>query len=252
MKFLNCLIKCQSYARRVLSSKTNLHKTLKRPKIKKAFQEEIMGYHLMNEEPLKEARWEEINRNIVSKYIKVSGGAFGNHTSGIDNTFGGHGISNKTCKVYGETIQVSSYCLSKATNELTPNNIKDVITEIQKRDESFNYYSLLLRDEQTQFINYSWYLVPKDYYVFNVEKFFWLPMMGRTKRTKGRQLGWQSPNARIIFSMGSKLWFNFEKEEIEQFEIQSVRIERETPILSYRCLYKLFSKKKRIKLANST
>lgn len=246
--FLRCLIKCQSYARRFLTTKTNLQKTLRKDKVRKAFQEEIQGYHLMNEEPLKEARWEEINRNIVSKYVKVSGGAFGNHASGIDNTFAGQGISNKTCKVYKESVQVSSYCLSKVSNEMNPSCIKEVIKEIKKRDESFKYYSLLLRDEQQEFINYSWYLVPKEYYVFNVEKFFWLPLMGRTQRTLGRQLGWYSPNARIMFSMGSKLWFNFEREEIAQFEIQSVKIMRETPILSYRCLYKLFSQQKKRKL----
>ncbi len=246
--FINRLISCQAFVRRFLTTKTCLPKKLKQNNIKKAFKEEIQGYHMMNEEPLKEARWEEINRNIVSKYLKVSGGAYGSHVSGVDNVFGGCGVSNKTAKVYGDSIQVSSYCLGRVSNEMHPGCIKDVITEIKNRDKSYRYLSLLVRDEKEKSIEYMWYMIPRDYYVFNVEKFFWSPMMGRTKRTLGRQLGWYSPQARIVFSMGSKLWFNFEKEAIDQFLIESVSVNKEMPILSYRCLFKLFNQNKKRKL----
>lgn len=244
MKFLKCLIKCQSYARRLITSRTNLHKSLKTKKVGKAFREEIQGYHLMNEEPLKEARWEEINRNIVAKYVSVTGGAYGSHKSGIDNTFSGQGISNKTTKLQGKTLQLSSYSLGKVSCEISPGDIKNVINEIQDRDKSFKYYSILIRDEHELKIEYMWYLIPRDYYLFDVAKFNWSPMMGRTKRTKGRQLGWHSLRARIIFSMGSQLWFHFEKNEIQKYLLHNVVVKRESPILSYRCLYKLFNNKR--------
>ena len=75
---------------------------------------EIKGYHLLNESPIKESRWEDINVAILSPFCRITDVAKGDHTSGKDIVCNGHGISNKSAMVSKKGIvSISSYRLTK-------------------------------------------------------------------------------------------------------------------------------------------
>lgn len=131
---------------------------------------EIKGYHLVNETPIKETRWEDINESIVSPYCEISDVAKGNHKSGKDHSCMGFGISNKSTTVSKKGIvNVSSYRLSSVCSDKKPGDIKCIKSEIAKRDSSYSYYSLLIRDESSpDVLVYKWYMVPKTCSVFSI------------------------------------------------------------------------------------
>lgn len=233
---MNQLIKCQAYIRRYLTNKRSLFNIVATQNVAQGFHREVLGYHIINEEPIKEARWEEINRNFMSRYCRTNWGAFGSHRSGVDNIFQGHSVSNKTAKMTGNKIQVSSYRLTSKCSKASPGNIDDIVDEIERRDESFQYYSLLVRDEYMNQIHYMWYLIPRDYYIFNTRNHTWCPTIGRDKT----QTGWMSNHAKIVFSMSSQLWFSFDAQEIDPFLVSSVDVDLTLPRISYGDLYRMF------------
>jgi hypothetical protein len=127
----------------------SLCETLKSIKgLMKRTETEIKGYHLVNETPIKETRWEDINVSIVSPYCEISDVAKGNHKSGKDHSCIGFGISNKSATVSKKGIvNVSSYRLTSVCSNKKPGDIRRIRAEIAKRDSSYSYYSLLIRDE---------------------------------------------------------------------------------------------------------
>lgn len=62
------------------------------------------------------------------------------------------------------------------------------LKEIKKRNSSFDYYSILIRKEKEKgLIEYMWYIIPKDYYVFNTDKL--TPKIGK-KRKENKSNCW--------------------------------------------------------------
>ena len=115
--------------------------------VNKSFKSEILGYHLICESPIKESIWEEINCNIVNEYCKITRNKKGSHLSGRDNIFDNWGISNKTANIINEKISISSYRLGNVCNIKNVGNTTTIINEINNRNKSYDYYSILLRDE---------------------------------------------------------------------------------------------------------
>ena len=138
--------------------------------IKENFSNEIRGYHLINSAPIKESVWEEINCNIVNKILSVTDKANGNHVSGKDNKYHKWNISNKSTKIDCKLVKISSYRLTSVCTDKEPGEKEKIIDEIESRDKSFDYYSILLRKEEDNYIEYNWYIIPKDYYIFKIDK----------------------------------------------------------------------------------
>lgn len=190
------------------------------------FNKEIYGYHLINETPIKESVWEEINKNIVSIKCKVYDEACGNHLSGKDNRFNNWNISNKTGKISNyNNIKLSSYRLTSVCNQKEPGNIEEIKNEIYKRDKNFEYYSLLLRDENKNIIKYFWFLIPKEHYIFKIDN-QWFQKIGQKGKNKYKQIGWISKNMSIEFNMSSQLWFNFNFNDINEYLISTTQINK--------------------------
>ena len=230
----------QRYIRRWLCVNNNIYSSFKNPSIRTNFEKELIGYHIINNEPLKESVWEEINRNIVSSHHIITEGAHGNHLSGKDNKFDNWKISNKTSKMGAHNkISISSYRLSSVCDKDECGNMDTIMDEINKRDASFDYYSILIRDELNETLyDYHWYIIPKDYYVFNVEKFTWDKKIGKQGKNKGKQTGWTSKYKDITFSMSSQLWFYFTKEDISKYLIHNVVIDKsKLPKIKYSDVY---------------
>jgi hypothetical protein len=237
----NEIVKIQSIFRRRQSNKSNIYICLRQKSIQESFQREIKGYHLINKDLINGEAWEELNRNIVKHKCEVVDGASGNHKSGKDNKFNDWNISNKTAKIKenGE-IDISSYRLTSVCSENYIGKTYEIIKEIETRDKSFEYYSILLKKEQTSngHIKYFWCIVPKDYYIFNVNKYPLKKMLGKKGIRKGNVIGWESKYFKISFTMSSQLWFSFSFKEIQKYIIAEVDIDKTyIPKLTYGEIY---------------
>lgn len=238
--FLN-IIKCQSICKRWLNYKNNIYTANKKFKnLNSQFASVITGYHMVNTMPIKESVWEEINCDIVRGVFSIADKANGNHISGKDMKFDNLNISNKSAKTEGNNISISSYRLTTVCNDKNIGDENTIIEEIKKRDKSFEYYSLLLRTEKEKsIIEYKWYIIPKNCYVFNIDKLE--PKYGKVGSKKGEIVGWQSKYCDITFSMSSQLWYKFDIKHIEKYEICNTTIDNSNPKITYLQIYESFN-----------
>jgi hypothetical protein len=93
--------------------------------LQKNFIKTINGYHILSKEPIKEARWEEINAEVLInsdyKIDKLSSGA---HNSGCDIVSSLGNLSNKTAKINKNCISISSYRLTTVCDKKNVGDIK--------------------------------------------------------------------------------------------------------------------------------
>ena len=149
-------------------------KEKKNIELKLNFKKALIGYHMVNKNSLKEAQWEEINSQILTKSnCTILEEANGSHKSGCDLKSCIGKFSNKTTKQAGEYYNISSYRLTTVCSENNIGTISDILDEINKRDTTFESYSILARDELENKINYKWYLIPKSTDLFNPKKYNW-------------------------------------------------------------------------------
>jgi hypothetical protein len=240
------IIKIQSIFRMYLAKKNNIFYTLRNTKVKENFEKELKGYHIMNSTALKEASWEIVNCNIVEEYVNITDASNGNHLSGKDNKFNNWNISNKTCKIKKGMVSLSSYRLTGACSIKDHGITKTITAEIKRRDASFDYYSILLREEYQNYIEYRWYIVPKDYFIFKINPSDLTPKHGK----KG-VVGWKSDYASITFSMSSQLWFNFKIDLINKYLIHKVVVYNGAKKIKYSEIYDHLSSSKSLLLHNS-
>ena len=145
---ISCIIKCQSVCRGWLARKKNIYSTHKKlKKCKSDYESTIKGYHMINKTPIKESVWEEINCDIVRNECSISDQANGNHISGKDNSFDNIDVSNKSTKIEGNNVTISSYRLTSVCNDKHNGTPQEILNEIEKRDKSFDCYSILMRRE---------------------------------------------------------------------------------------------------------
>nr|QOI90627.1 hypothetical protein HWQ62_00496 [Pyramimonas orientalis virus] len=232
------VIKCQTVFVRCYASsvKDNIYKSLKTNCVRKRFGDEIRGYHMINKSPVKEAVWENINGNVVEPFLQVTDRANGNHLSGKDMCFDDWNISNKTAKVVNDKVRLSSYRLTGVCNMNDHGDRDSICTEIDRRDDSFDYYSILLRNEiSLTSIEYCWYLIPRDCHIFDTGRYVWEKKRGRNKKI----VGWKSRYMDITFSMSSQLWFRFHVSEIINYLVAKTSVELTTKTISYSDIYKI-------------
>ena len=238
------IIKCQSICRRylVINSPKNVYAVCtKFKKQQSQFTAVINGYHILNKTPIKESVWEEINCNIVSGVCSIADEANGNHMSGKDNRFDNINVSNKSTKLNGTNVSISSYRLSSVCSDKCNGNVQDILNEIENRDRSFDYYSILIRNEKedSKIINYMWYTIPKDYYIFKLDEL--TPKLGKIGKKKDEVVGWKSKYCDIAFSMSSQLWYKFNIEDIEKYKVCYTEIDNSKHKINYSQLYNSFS-----------
>ena len=220
--------------------KKNIYALLKSNTVKNNFINELRGFHLINSCAIKESFWEEINTHIVRGKCKVYDIADGNHKSGKDMRFNDWNISNKTCKLEKDKVHISSYRLSSVCNNKDIGTKEQIMNEIERRDNSFEYYSILIRDEHKdkKQITYYWCIIPKTFFVFDLKRQSFMPKIGAKGKSKGKVVGWKGEYFDITFSMSSQLWHHINFNHIKKFIIHSITI----PIgetYSYGDIYKM-------------
>jgi hypothetical protein len=213
----------------LVTAMSNLHiKQMFAPDIKKKFRENftkaVKGYHLLNDTPIKEARWEDVNATILeaSGFPVVSQN--GSHVSGADLTCSFGSLSNKSMK-YNNGFDMSSYRLTSVTSAGSYGTAEEIIAEIQKR-KNFQYYSMIIRKE-LETTDYDWYLIPADHPLLDPASYQWLPMMGKTGKNKDKVIGWETNSLQgsymtITFSMSSQLWVHVDSMvDLEEYKMGS-------------------------------
>lgn len=235
------IVKIQSLIRAWLVRGNNIYGIIKKFKsLQEDFSKVVNGYHMVNPAPIKEAVWEAINCVIVKSIFSISDEAEGNHTSGKDNRFDNINISNKSTKVEGTNISISSYRLTTVCNDKDIGISANIIEEIRKRDSSFDYYSLLVRDEkENSFIKYMWYIIPKDCYLFRIDNLN--HKIGKRGKKKDEIIGWESKYSSITFSMSSQLWYNFSIDELKKYMVCYTEVDNNSKRkIDYSQIYDLF------------
>lgn len=200
--------------------------------LSKNFTKCVCGYHLVNNEPIKEAPWEQINAIIIEESgYKVISQSNGSHKSGVDLSCSLGSFSNKSTKYKNNknSFTISSYRLTTVCSDKTPGNIEDIIKEINYR-KNFTYYSIIVREESDNHILYDWYLIPSDYYVLDPSSYKWHAKIGKNGKNKSLETGWETntingSSMSITFSMSSQLWIDLHiTEEMKQFIIGSCSV----------------------------
>lgn len=206
------------------------------------FRKCVSGYHLLNVEPIKESVWEAINAQVL-KYAgcTVYSQASGSHSSGSDISSSIGNFSNKSVKYETPSHQhfnISSYRLTSVCSFSNPGNITEIVTEINKR-KNFQYYSIIARDEQTDKIQYDWFILPSDHPIMNPQSYTWRPLIGKRGKNKDVQIGWQTDTMNgssmsITFSMSSQLWMSISiTDDMKQnYIVASINVKKDT-IMDY-------------------
>jgi len=195
----------------------------------------IKGYHLVNNHCINETMWEDINAVIFESLgINIYSKSDGNHMSGMDISCSLGRISNKSAKYSNnkKSIDISSYRLTTVCSEKKCGTPIEIISEINKR-KNFDYYSFIVRDENTisQIVSYDWLLIPSNHLILEPSSYIWEPTIGKRGKNKDAQVGWNTNTINgckmtITFSMSSQLWIHIEmNEEIKQFIIASSVVE---------------------------
>ena len=194
----------------------------------------VQGYHLINDDPIKETPWEDINATILKKSgCVVNSQSNGSHKSGADIACSLGGFSNKSTQYEkgNNSFKISSYRLTTVCSDKNPGNINSIIAEIKKR-KNFDFYSILVRHETDKEILYDWYLIPSDYPALNPAAYTWHPKLGKTGNKKDSVTGWETDvlngsNMSITFSMSSQLWIHINvTDDLKKFIVGSHRITR--------------------------
>ena len=189
----------------------------------KIFKKSILGYHLLNENPIKETDWEDIQENILKKVgIKVLNSAKGSHKSGKDIETNHFSYSNKTSKIENKNFfSISSYRLTSITTTNKLGKIDEIIKFINEK-KNFDKYSILLREEKTDYITYYWIELPANFFYMEPINYEWKLVKGKILRNRDIYVGWETNqinnnSMKIVFSMSSQLWINLDFSVINEF-----------------------------------
>ena len=192
----------------------------------------VKGYHLINDDPIKETPWEDINAQVlIASGCIINSQSNGSHKPGADLSCSLGDLSNKSTQYEtgNKSFKLSSYRLTTVCSDKTPGKIEDIITGINSR-KNFKFYSIIVRYEKDNEIQYDWYLIPSDYPQFNPASYKWIPKVGKQGKNKGSTTGWETDtiggsSMSITFSMSSQLWLDIViTEEMKKFIIASCKV----------------------------
>ena len=194
----------------------------------------VKGYHLINDDPIKETPWEDINAQVLTASgCIINSQSKGSHKPGADLSCSLGDLSNKSTQYEtgNNSFKLSSYRLTTVCSDKTPGKIEDIIAEINSR-KNFKFYSIIVRYEKDNEIQYDWYLIPSDYPQFNPSSYKWTPKVGKQGKNKGSTTGWETDtiggsSMSITFSMSSQLWLDIViTEEMKKFIIASCKVNK--------------------------
>lgn len=215
-----------------------------------AFSATITGYHLLNEDIIRHAVWEHINKQVYNNLgVEVMETANNGHAPGMDIVCAEGRLSNKTSNLSvskGVTsTSISSYRLGKEINHKAENT-QEQICEFINSKKNFDFYSLLThREVEGGKVEYRWYMIPSSHPSVNPDTYTWEKVYGKTARTKGIFTGWQTDSVNgssmsITFSMSSQLWMKVDLTNMDEYIRESIVVSPK-PVMDYAALAALMA-----------
>jgi hypothetical protein len=197
----------------------------------------LKGYHLVSDEPIKEAVWESILASALKRSDKNITWNSGSHESGKDivvHVQDGEdaAISCKSCKwtkPQKDSLLISSYRMTKC------NTVEEFVHEIDTVRCNFQYYGVLYRIEKKGTLLYSVYFIPSN--AIKAEHLQW----SETKSKKG----WTTSvvngvHMSVSKSMSNQLWIKLSKSMFEQYcVLKDFEIKRNKKV-DYASLFDMF------------
>ena len=207
------------------------------------FQEVIRVHFALTRHPIQGTIWEDIKCKILEKSFHICEQANGGHKSGKDNRVDNFNMSDKTAKIdkNDDILNISSYRLTNVCNAKKTGDVNEIVLEIEERDKSFDFFSILVKNDNNNSTTYEWYVVPKDYYIFKIVPNDLREKVGKKGKNKDEIVGWEWEHGDITFSMSSQLWYKFDINLIQQFRIHSVELNHNSPIVDYSTLFNLMN-----------
>jgi hypothetical protein len=206
------------------------------------FKKCVQGYHMINDDPIKESPWEDINAQIFgASKCPVELKSNGSHKSGADIKCSLGSFSNKSTKYESgeKSFKISSYRLTNVCSDKDNGTADGLVEEINRR-KNFNYYSIVVRKEESRAIRYDWYLIPADYAALNPSSYEWSLKIGKQGKNKDSPVGWEtnttsskeggrSPtdgsSMSCTFSMSSQLWMEVAvTDELKKYMVSSCEV----------------------------
>lgn len=225
------------------------------PQIQNAFSQCAAGYHMLNNKPISEGIWEDINGQIFTDCnIEIYSTADGSHAPGMDIDSSIGKFSNKSAKYAKKTkktelkrtFDISSHRLTKECSSGNCGDITQIVEKINSL-KNFDHYSIIVRDDSKPLeMKYDWYMIPSNHASVNPSSYEWIPTIGKQGKNKDKQVGWHTNeymgcSMSISFSMSSQLWIHIEvNPEMENFIVASCVTNRK-PTLNYIQLNNMFS-----------
>ena len=179
----------------------------------KVLEKTIKGYHVVNECPIKEATWEAILCQVLTKLGKKYTYKSGSHQPGKDIAFEGkNGLSCKSCKETKDKLVLSSYRMTGCKT------VEECIEEIDIKRANFEYYVVLSRIENSKqnMITYNCYVIPSS--KIKASNNNWTT---KTDKNTSELSGWESDEKdgvsfSIRKSMSNQLWINVDKKAFHE------------------------------------
>ena len=207
------------------------------------FKKCVQGYHMINDDPIKESPWEDINAQIFgASKCPVELKSNGSHKSGADIKCSLGSFSNKSTKYEAgeKSFKISSYRLTNVCSDKDNGTAEGLVEEINRR-KNFNYYSIVVRkEEEGAKMRYDWYLIPADYTALNPSSYEWSLKIGKQGKNKDSPVGWEtnttsskeggrSPtdgsSMSCTFSMSSQLWMEVAvTDELKKYIVSSCEV----------------------------
>jgi hypothetical protein len=205
----------------------------------------VLGYHLINDAPIKEAVWETILCSALDKSKCMYDYKAGSHCSGQDivlksdtadvvNTLA---ISCKSCKETAKSLVLSSYRLT------TCKSVDDFVNEIDNVRANFQYYGVISRVEKDTTITYNIYLIPAK--LIKASEKVWNVKYKRTTKTSQENAAisqWDTVPVNgvqlsIKAAMSNQLWITLDKEQFAQYCVCENIVVKNKKIIDYCSLF---------------
>lgn len=194
----------------------------------------IRGYHKVSNTPIKEAVWENILSQALTRCKCNHISKHGSHESGRDIIIDGCGISCKSAKLTKQSFNVSSYRMTKCHTS------DSIIDEIDNVRNNFTYYCILARDDSTNKLTilYSIYVIPSK--VVKAAQKPWRSVNDKN----GKHQKWITDESfgycmSVTKSMSNQLWIKFDRDAFEEYRIVQDMNVSTIPVIDYASLLEL-------------
>lgn len=171
----------------------------------------IKGYHLVSSCPIKEAVWESILAQTLSRCECKNTWKPGCHESGKDITIGDQGISCKSTKLAKKSFAISSYRMTLC------NSGEEFTREIDLKRNNFSHYAILARQEKQSDISYNLYMIPAE--EIKAASKSWTEHRNKDK-SKIKKWTTDSDNGyymSVVASMSNQLWIKVDRKKFDKF-----------------------------------